>query len=144
MTRSGSCLCGAVTYTVSHSPDRAGACHCGNCRKHSGGIFFGIEIKPDAIAFDGADHIATFASSDWAERGFCKTCGSTLFYRMTAPGPMQGTYHLAFGTLDDTDGIGMEGEIFIDKKPATYAFAGDHATMTEAEFMAMYAPPPQE
>ena len=93
------------------------------------------------ITYAGTDHIGTYASSEWAERAFCKICGSTLYYRVTAPGPHQGDYHVAFGSIDATDGIAMTEEIFIDKKPAAYAFAGDRKTMTEAEVYAMFAPP---
>ena len=80
--------------------------------------------------------IGTYTSSEWAERCFCKTCGSSLFYRLTMEGPMQGTHHFALGTLDDANGIAFEGEIFIDRKPDVYDFAGDHMRMTEAEFLA--------
>jgi hypothetical protein len=31
------------------------------------------------------------------------------------------------------------GEIFVDNKPAGYAFAGDHPRLTEAEFLAQFS-----
>ena len=42
MTHTGSCLCGAVTFTATELPDETGACHCQMCRKHSGGVFLGM------------------------------------------------------------------------------------------------------
>lgn len=141
MTRTGSCLCGAVTYRVTDLPTHIGACHCQMCRKHTGGVFLSLRVAGDRITFAGEQAIATYTSSDWAERAFCGTCGSTLYYRVTAPGPYQGDYHIGFGTLDDTSGITLTDEIFIDKKPAGYAFAGQHKTMTEAEVFAQFAPP---
>ena len=36
---SGSCICGSVTFTARGRPDRAYACHCGDCQKRSGSAF---------------------------------------------------------------------------------------------------------
>ena len=139
MSKSGSCLCGAVKYTLKSEISEAGACHCGMCRKWSGGIYIGIQVAPEDISFEGAENITKFTSSDWAERGFCSTCGSSLFYRVTAPGPHEGTYHIGMGALDDTNGVTVTQEIFTDIKPEGYAFSGDLQGMTEAEVMAMFA-----
>ena len=136
MSRNGSCLCGTVSYELDARPERAGACHCGMCRKFSGGVYLAFEVPAGGVTFRGEEMIGTYTSSEWAERCFCKTCGSSLFYRLTMEGPMQGTHHFALGTLDDANGIAFEGEIFIDRKPDVYDFAGDHMRMTEAEFMA--------
>lgn len=141
MTHTGKCLCGAVTYEVNDLPMETGACHCSMCRRHSGGVYLGVQVPADNITYAGTENIGTYVSSPWAERCFCKTCGSTLYYRVTAPGPHQGQYHIAFGSLDDPSGMKMTGEIFSDLKPDAYAFAGDHHRMTEAETMAMFAPP---
>lgn len=144
MTKTGSCLCGAVSYTLGEGPSQAGACHCGMCRKWSGGVFIGFEVQPGGMTLSGEENLNRFASSDWAERCSCARCGSSLFYQLTMPGPMKGVRHVGLGTLDDTNGVAFQGEIFIDHKPDTYEFAGDAPRMTEAEFMAMYAPPEPE
>lgn len=139
MTRSGSCLCGAVTFKIENAPTKVGACHCGMCRKWSGGVYLALHLTKDQVSFDGADHIECYRSSDWAERGFCRTCGGNLFYRVTAPGPNEGDLHLGFGTLDDQSGMTLQEEIFIDLKPDAYSFAADTATMTEAQMLALFA-----
>ncbi len=139
MPRTGSCLCGAVTFTVTSEIDHAGACHCSMCRKFSGGMYIGIAIPPDGITFEGAENITKFTSSEWAERGFCSTCGSSVFYRVTALGPYHGTYHIGMGALDDPSGINVTEELFTDLKPKGYALEGDIKGMTEAEVMAMFA-----
>ncbi len=141
MSKTGSCICGAVRYEIQGDVTKTGACHCGMCRKWSGGVYLGIEVPADALKIEGADNISTYGSSEWAERAFCKTCGSSLYYRVTAPGPYQGTYHLGLGGLDNPDGVELTEEIFIDRKPDGYAFAGERKTMTEAEVMAMFAGP---
>lgn len=142
MPKTGSCLCGAVKYTVTSDITQAGACHCGTCRKWSGGVYIGIQVSPDDISFEGAENITVFPSSDWAERGFCSTCGSSLYYRVTAPGPHQGTFHIGMGALDDPSGVTLTEEIFTDAKPKGYAFAGELKGMTGAEVFAMFSDEP--
>ena len=141
MDKTASCLCGTVSLEIKDAPDTTGACHCGMCRKWSGGVYLGVHCHADQVAISGKDNITTFASSDWAERAFCKTCGSNLYYRVTAPGPHHGDLHIGLGLFDDPGEINLTEEIFIDKKPAGYAFANDTNKMTEAEVIAMFAPP---
>ncbi len=138
MARQGGCLCGAVRFEITSDVTEAGACHCGMCRKFSGGIYVAVRVPVGGMTFASEETLGLYTSSDWAERGFCKTCGSSLFYRMTAPGPMQGDMHVGLGTFDDANGVPLTGEIFIDRKPDGYAFAGDTVKMTEQEIVAMF------
>jgi len=132
-------MCGAVSYTVTTPIKDAGACHCGMCRKWSGGVFMSVAVPGDGLEIAGKDHLATYTSSPWAERAFCKACGSNLFYRVTAEGPFQGNIHLGFGTLDDVSGIPFTGELYIDLKPGAYSFAGEgRRQMTEAQVIEMF------
>jgi hypothetical protein len=138
MPRKGQCLCGAISFEITKDVTETGACHCGMCRRWSGGIFLGVEVPAADMRVTG--EVSRYASSAWAERCFCGTCGTSLWYRVTAPGPHQGNFHVGFGTLDDPEGVVLSGEIFIDKKPAGYALEGEHHKMTEAEVMAMFSP----
>lgn len=135
----GGCLCGAVRYRLAEAPSCYGACHCGMCRKFSGGIELGLQVPPGGVAFEDESHLKTYRSSDWAERGFCGICGSSLFWRLTAEGPMQGLMSLSAGSLDRFEGLRFVSEVYIDAKPASHAFAGERKRMTEAEVMAMVA-----
>lgn len=137
LNQSGHCLCGVVSYTLAEPPKGYGACHCAMCRRWTGGIELGIQVPADGITWSGDENIATFASSEWAERGWCKTCGANLFWRLTMPGPMQGLLAICAGTLDSLDGLELTQEVYIDHKPAGHAFAGDRHRMTEADVMAM-------
>ncbi len=137
MSKTGSCLCGAVRFTLAEEPKSFGACHCGMCRKFSGGIELGVDVPPGGIVWEGEENIQTYTSSEWAERGFCRICGSSLFWRLTLPGPEQGQLALAAGALDNLEGMRFDTEVFIDKKPDSYAFAGERTRMTEADVMAM-------
>ncbi|ARU56811.1 MAG: GFA family protein [Pseudomonadales bacterium] len=130
----GTCLCGAVTLSGNAEP-HVGVCHCSMCRKWGGGPYFAVDCGTD-LKITGEDHVATFSSSEWAERGFCKDCGTHLFYRLK--GNQQ--YMLPAGLLSNQDDFKLDHQIFIDKKPAYYDFANETETMTEAEVFAKYAP----
>lgn len=132
-TKTGHCLCGAVHVTAQLVDHTVGVCHCSMCLRWAGGPLMAIACTPET-AFSGADCITVFPSSEWAERGFCSRCGSSLFYRLKG----DGSYYLPVGLFEDHDGLTLATEIFIDRKPAFYSFAEETKTMTEAEVMAMY------
>ncbi|MEM6933186.1 MAG: GFA family protein [Pseudomonadota bacterium] len=139
MTRlSGHCMCGATTLTVAPADQEIHACHCGMCRSWTSSAFMGLAVGPDDLVRQGP--VRTRATSDWAERAWCDACGSALWYRVTAPGPYSGTYHVAAGLFDGAAAFPMTGELYIDQKPSGYAFAGNHTRYTEADVQAMFAP----
>jgi hypothetical protein len=76
----GSCLCGAVTFEVSGELAAPDACHCQKCRKQSGHFFASTDVPKSALAIQGADRVAWYRSSEKVRRGFCATCGSSLFW----------------------------------------------------------------
>jgi len=127
-------MCGAVKLMARGVSDEGSACHCGMCRRWSGGPFLGVSVK-SLEPIEG--EAMTIQSSEWAERGFCATCGSSLFFRITAPGKFHGMTSIAQGALDDSSGITVTTEWFHDLKPEGYALAGDAKRVTEAQVMAM-------
>ncbi|NEQ48089.1 MAG: GFA family protein [Leptolyngbya sp. SIOISBB] len=133
--KSGSCLCGAVSFTTSNCSEKLGACHCGMCRKWGGGPLMAVDCGTD-ITFEGEENITVYDSSAWAERGFCNKCGSHLFYRLKE----SNHYMVPVGLLDDQASFVFDSQVFIDKKPAFYSFANETNDMTEAEIFEMYAP----
>ena len=135
--QTGQCMCGAVTITAALSDDRMTACNCDMCRRWSSSAFLSVRVDQDSIVMDGP--VRRFQSSAWAERGFCDTCGSNLWYRITAEGPGQGQYNFAAG-LFDTGEKKIGREFFVDTKPQGYGFAGDHSRLTQAETYALFAP----
>jgi len=119
-TLSGQCLCGAVTVKATPEHPHVEACHCSMCRRWGGGAGLGVQCGED-VSFTGEEHIVRYASSDWAERGFCKTCGTSLFYRFTPAN----TYSLMAGLFEDSSALILAEQIFIDEKPDFYDFAQD-------------------
>ena len=133
----GRCMCGAVKITAKPARSSLSACHCDMCRQWSTSAFMAIETETGSVDVSGP--VQRFQSSDWAERAFCKTCGSNLWYRITAQGPGHGQYQLAAGLFDVT-GMHLGLEVFIDAKPDAYAFEGERRQMTAQECYDMYAP----
>lgn len=131
----GGCLCGKVKVTARKLGREVGVCHCGICRKWGGGPFFALEGGTD-VSFDGEDNIAVYPSSDWAERGFCRHCGTHLFYRLKE----NRLHFLPTGIFDNAENLVFTQQVFIDAKPAYYAFANKTQNMTGEELFAQYAP----
>lgn len=77
---SGSCLCGAVRFDVACELPGPDACHCSQCRKHSGHVFASTDVPRSAVTVHGGENVTWFRSSEKARRGFCSTCGSSLFW----------------------------------------------------------------
>jgi hypothetical protein len=129
----GTCLCGAVTLVANSPKETFGACHCGMCRRWGGGPFLSlpcgsdVEIRGEAKVYD---------SSQWAERGFCATCGTHLFYRIK--GGKQ--YHVPLGLFGDSVSPTFAVQVFIDRKPTGYEFKNETQMLTEQQIFEMYAP----
>ena len=130
MDSTGRCLCGAVTFKAKKVDPHLHACHCTMCRTWCGGP--NLSVGVEAVEFAGEANITAYASSDWAERGFCKACGTNLFYRM----PSTGMTVMCAGVFDNNEEFTLTGEIYVDEKPLGYNFAGDHPRQTGAEFLA--------
>lgn len=138
--RGGQCMCGAVRFVARNVPDEYGACHCKMCQRWIGSALLAVTVPVADVDWQGTEHIRRIQSSDWAERAWCDACGSGLWYRFTADGPFPDDYEIPIGLFDDADGLRMTREIFIDRKPDAFAFAGDHEMLTEAQTLALYEP----
>lgn len=132
LKRTGRCLCGEVEFEVTLQELDVHVCHCSICQKWEGGPSLSLGCE-SGWKIKGEDNLTWFASSEWAERGFCKKCGSHLFFRMN-DGRYQG---IPAAALDSQDGLKIASHIFIDKKPPYYDFADDTPRLTEEEFLKM-------
>ena len=129
----GSCLCGSVEISTSDHHE-VNVCHCNMCRRWGGGPLLAVHCGPD-VEFGGNIDPATYRSSDWAERGFCPTCGTHLFYHVLS----SDEYILPAGIFQDTDEFKLVNQIFIDEKPAYYEFANQTKTMTGEQAFAQFS-----
>jgi hypothetical protein len=71
----GGCLCGDVRIVAAGRPYRVGLCHCLDCRKHHGALFYAAAMFPeDAVTIEGE-------TRHFGNRFFCPRCGSSVFAR---------------------------------------------------------------
>ena len=89
------------------------------------------------VRFTGMAPVA-YRSSEWAERGFCPTCGTHLFYHLLPTDE----YILSAGLFQD-QGFELTGQIFIDEKPDFYALKNDTPTLTGQQVFEQFAPNPE-
>jgi hypothetical protein len=130
----GRCMCGAVTVTATATNPVLRACHCEMCRQHNSFAFMNIQTDTDSIEMNGP--VKVYKSSDWAQRAFCETCGSTLWYGMQH----DGSRNLAAGLFPDLGGAEMVQEYFADECLYGTGFSGDHQKLTRQETFALFAP----
>lgn len=106
----GSCLCGQVNFELSGPLQPVIYCHCQQCRKTSGHFVAATAVKKGKLKMSGDAGLAWYRSSDIAERGFCKECGSSLFWR-----PDHGEYvSVMAGALESPTGTEACEHIFVD------------------------------
>ncbi len=94
-----------------------------------------IECGADVV-INGEDSVTVFDSSPWAERAFCAHCGTHLFYRLKQTGDC----HVPLGFFGDQIAPAFSVQVFIDRKPESYAFANETRMLTETQIIEMYAP----
>ena len=135
----GSCLCGKVKISTTSTNNQVGACHCNMCRKWGGGAFLAIDCGSD-VCFEGEENIGVYQSSEWAERGFCKKCGSHLFYKFKP----NHQYYIPVGIFDNDESLVFDHQVFIEEKPTYYSFANKTKNITGAELFAMFTPSSSE
>jgi len=116
MITRGSCLCGAVRYTVTGPLRDVVACHCTQCRKQSGHFFAATSAPREAITVEGAENVTWYDSSSGIRRGFCKTCGSHLFW----DSGISPTMTFLAGSIDGATGLKIAGHIFCADKGDYY------------------------
>lgn len=76
----GGCLCGKVRFRVTAPPLDAGYCHCRMCQRNSGAPVVAWVTFPAAAFSWTSGEPGTYASSAYAKRSFCTTCGSYLVF----------------------------------------------------------------
>ena len=119
----GSCLCGAVTFSVSGKPARWMQCHCSRCRRGRSAAHGSNTFYPSA-QFEwrsGKELVRTYKVPE-AERfaiSFCTRCGGG------APIAREGVPFVLVpaGILDADPGARPEAHIHVASKAPWYAIA---------------------
>lgn len=112
----GSCLCGAVSFEVTGTLRPPDACHCSQCRKQSGHFWASTDVPRAALTIHSADNLTWFSSSEKVRRGFCSTCGSSLFWDPIRKDMIA----IAMGAFDQPTGTRLGMHIHLAEKGDYY------------------------
>lgn len=109
----GSCLCGAIRCRSTKPSIRCLICHCEYCRKHSGGPCLSfVHFPVEAFTWIGGQP-QRYRSSQYAERGFCPGCGSTVsMHEEVLPDRVQVT----LGGLDNPGSVKPDDHVWIQSQ----------------------------
>lgn len=118
--KTGSCLCGAVSFEIHGRLRPVLACHCVQCRKQTGNYMSATACADSELKFTRQEGLKWFRSSAIAQRGFCGDCGSVLFWKRDGSAEMS----IAAGTIDGPTGTCLEGHIYCESAGDYYAIAG--------------------
>ncbi len=117
----GGCLCGAVRYAVSGPLRDIVNCHCTMCQRLHGNFGPHSKARKIDITITRSRGLAWYKTSDVARRGFCRECGSGLFWE---PFELDATGIIA-GSVDSPTGLKTIGHIFVAEKSDFYEIADD-------------------
>lgn len=117
----GSCHCGAVKFEADEPLRAVVACHCTQCRKTSGHYWAATSVPHDRFRLTESAGLRWFQSSASARRGFCGTCGSSLFWEPTGGTTM----HIGAGTLDGATGLHIAEQWYVKDKGDYYDIDGN-------------------
>lgn len=112
----GSCLCGAVRFTIRGQLGKISFCHCSQCRKQTGLYYASTDVPDDHVEITGSENVTWYRSSDNAGRGFCSVCGSALFWR----GDGADQVSILAGSLDQPSGLAAGSHIYCADKADFY------------------------
>jgi len=100
MQSTGSCHCGAVSFTVEGVPEEVMDCNCSICRRKGALLWF---VPSPAFRLDsGADALQTYTFNREAIRHrFCTRCGIHPFGEGTDPASGQAMVAINARCLDD-------------------------------------------
>ncbi len=115
----GRCLCGQVHFSIEGELGPADICHCRQCRQWTGHVLASTEVARSALTITGLEHLQWFQSSVKVRRGFCRHCGSSLFFD-----PLDTQKHqwigVALGAIEDKTHITIGKHIFVAEKGDYY------------------------
>ena len=129
----GQCLCSAVEFEVDVPERTYSICHCGMCRRWSGGPLMSVHCPEPRTEWLNDEGLTWYQGTPWAQRGFCSKCGSSLFWRL-AQEP-EGMLIVSVDALEDDGEFTLDRHIYSDARPERYDFADDCPRVTEAELM---------
>mgnify|MGYP000297084842 CR=1 len=113
MRATGSCLCGAVRFSIQGEMRDVVYCHCVMCQRaltHFGAF---TACAPEALSIENTRKLKWHRSSPEARRGFCSQCGSQLFWEPTHKRHVS----VSAGSLDQPTGLRPGPHQYVEHDP---------------------------
>jgi hypothetical protein len=76
------CLCGGIKIKVKGKLADVIYCHCSQCRKTHGNFAAYTHCPEENVTFVSKKTLKWYKSSNIAKRGFCSTCGASIFFKL--------------------------------------------------------------
>lgn len=128
-TISGGCQCGAVRYRATLPLKDPHLCHCRMCQKAVGNYFVPLaSVKRAAFEITRGEP-AWFHSSGPVRRGFCRDCGTPLFFETVGFDGM----NITLGSLDDPAAVPPVSTYGVEAKMPWLAEAVERGGRTTEE-----------
>ncbi len=110
----GGCLCGAIRYRVEGKPWNTNICYCSQCMRQTGAAMPAFAaFKVDRFSLLKG-RPSSYRASDMATRGFCATCGSSLFWQRDGDDKLD----VFLGTLDDPSSMPIpDDQLWTERRP---------------------------
>lgn len=97
------------------------ACHCAQCRRWSGHHWASVNVPANGLVITkGEESLRWFRSSDHARRGFCRECGSALFWHADRLDDHKSRIAIGAGSLDAPTNSMLAVHIFVADKGDYY------------------------
>ena len=100
-------------------------CHCSRCRRVHGHVGAYTEAASKDLVLL-AERSVRWYVADGRERGFCRECGATLFWRQVGADRTS----ITAGTLDEPTGLRTAAHIFVASKGDYYEIVDDLPTFS--------------
>ena len=106
------CLCGGIKIKVKGKLRHIINCHCSQCTKTHGNYASYTACSENNITFIKKRTLKWYNSSKIAKRGFCSTCGGSMFYKLLNSNNIS----IAAGMFNNPTKLKTHSNIFTKKK----------------------------
>lgn len=120
-THTGRCLCGSITFQVDGPLRDVIACHCGQCRRQTGLYYAATQAADADVTINDTGTLSWYRASTSATRGFCRSCGSALFWKRDGDGNIS----ILAGSFDEPSNLAIACHIFVEDKGDFYEITDD-------------------
>lgn len=126
--KTGGCQCGAVTYAVTGALRDVTNCYCERCRRFTGHHMAATAAAVADVTIEDPTRQLTWYPVDGAKYGFCRSCGSSLFWKAEAS-PTQ--LSICAGSVDPPTGLKTVEAWWVSQASDYFTRPGLHERLTE-------------